>query len=221
MDAFFKHENHAWPPSLASNDIMHPATNKSVLVECVESLMPQQEGIPIIDVKIVDGSALVCILDPKKSRILIKTFQDYSQLVFLLYVRCMLQDVVRVYVGWDAYREAQTLLNRGAGHQLRIANNTFIPANWRNFLQWCSIPTPSKCHTGASVGRKSSLHLVRMLYCLQYRTAQSCTALTKKHTHSIIAASSVLHGCEIWVAVGHGSTLRYIPCHLIATELDT
>ena len=36
MDAFFKHENHAWPPSLASNGIMDPADNKSVLVECLE-----------------------------------------------------------------------------------------------------------------------------------------------------------------------------------------
>ena len=36
-----------------------------------------------------------------------------------------------------------------------------------------------------------------------------------------IAVSSVLQDCEIWVAFGHGSRLRYIPCHLIAAELGS
>ena len=44
----------------------------------------------------------------------------------------MLQDVFRVDIVWDVYREdslkAQTRRNRGA-------NNTSIPANWRNFLR--------------------------------------------------------------------------------------
>jgi len=34
-----------------------------------------------------------------------------------------------------------------------------------------------------------------------------------------IAVSSVLKDCEIWVAFGHGSKLRYVPCHLISAEL--
>ena len=33
------------------------------------------------------------------------------------------------------------------------------------------------------------------------------------------AVSNVLQDCEIWVAFGHGSKLRFIPCHLIATKL--
>ena len=44
MDTFFKNEN-AWPPSLASNGIMHQ-TNKSDLIECLESLAPQPDNIP-------------------------------------------------------------------------------------------------------------------------------------------------------------------------------
>ena len=35
------------------------------------------------------------------------------------------------------------------------------------------------------------------------------------------AVSSVLQDCKIWVAVGHGSRLRYIPCPLIAAELGS
>ncbi len=34
-----------------------------------------------------------------------------------------------------------------------------------------------------------------------------------------IAVSSILQDCELLVAFGHGSKLRYIPCHRIAAEL--
>ena len=96
MDDFFMRENHAWPPSLATNCIMHHR-NKSDLMECLESLVPQPESAPNVDLKIVDGAALVHTLDPKKSNVPIKTFQDYSQLVFLPYLECMLQDVGRLW----------------------------------------------------------------------------------------------------------------------------
>ena len=97
---------------------MHPAKNKSVLVECFESLVPQQEGIIIIDVQIVDSSALVHVHDPKKSQIPIKTFQDYSQLVCLSHIRCMLLEVVHVYflMSTEDSLKAQTQRNRCAGN---------------------------------------------------------------------------------------------------------
>ena len=66
MDAFFEHENHAWPPSLAANSIMHQ-TSKSDLMECWESVVPKSESVPDVDVNIVDGAALLHILDPNKS----------------------------------------------------------------------------------------------------------------------------------------------------------
>ena len=66
MDAFFEHENHAWPPSLAANGIMHQ-TSKSDLMECWESVVPKSGSVPDLDVNIVDGAALLHILDPKKS----------------------------------------------------------------------------------------------------------------------------------------------------------
>ena len=82
MYAFFEHENHDWPPSLASNGIMHQ-TSKSDLMECLESVVPKSESVPDVDVKIVDGAVLVHILHPKKSQVSVKTFHDYAQLVFL------------------------------------------------------------------------------------------------------------------------------------------
>ena len=45
MDTFFEHENHAWPPSLA----------------CLESLSPQPDNIPDVDVGIIGGAALVWV----------------------------------------------------------------------------------------------------------------------------------------------------------------
>ena len=36
-----------------------------------------------------------------------------------------------------------------------------------------------------------------------------------------IAVSSVLHGCEIWIAFGHGAKKRYIPFHLITQLLGS
>jgi len=51
----------------------------------------------------------------------------------------VLQDVVRIDVVWNAYRQdslkAQRGQNRVAGNQLRIANKTSIPINWKNFLR--------------------------------------------------------------------------------------
>ena len=85
MDVFFEHENHAWPPSLAPNGIMHQ-TSKSDLMKCWESVVPKSESVPDVDVKIVDGAALVHTLDPNKSQVSVKTFHDYAQLVFLSYM---------------------------------------------------------------------------------------------------------------------------------------
>ena len=79
MDVFFEHENHAWPPS---NDIMHQ-TSKSDLMECFECVVLKSESVPDVDVKIVDGAALVHIMDPKKSQVSVKTFHYYAKLVFL------------------------------------------------------------------------------------------------------------------------------------------
>ena len=138
MDTFFKHENHAWPPSLASNGIMHQ-TKKSDLMECLESLAPQPDYIPDVDVDIIDGAALVHILDPKKSHPPVETFFDYSRIVFLPYIERLLQKVVRVDVVWDVYKEdslkTQTRQNRGYGSRLRVESNTKVPANWNSFLR--------------------------------------------------------------------------------------
>ena len=139
MDAFFAHENHPWLPSLASNCVMHQ-TAKSDLIPNLESLAAQPMFPPRVDVKLMDGAALVHILDPKKSTATVNTFKDYANFVFLPHLKHMLEDVVRLDVVWDVYKQdnlkAQTRQTRGSeGHQLLVANNTKIPSNWKNFLR--------------------------------------------------------------------------------------
>ena len=97
MDVFFEHENHAWSKSLASNGIMHH-TSKSDLLECLEPLVTHPESIPKVDARIIDGAALVHVLDAHKSGIPIRTFRDYSKMIFLPYIKHMLQYVVCVTV---------------------------------------------------------------------------------------------------------------------------
>ena len=92
LDTFFEHENHAWPPSLALNKIMRQNT-KSELVPCLETLVQPNHDVPDVDVRIVDGAALVRSIDPKKCRTTtIKSFPNYS----LPYIVQMLSDVIRV-----------------------------------------------------------------------------------------------------------------------------
>ncbi len=84
MDNFFAHENHPWPPSLASNGKMHSIC-KSDLIDCLESVVEFQNTVPNVDSKIIDGAALVHTLDPKKtiSKKPIKTFKDYADNVLI------------------------------------------------------------------------------------------------------------------------------------------
>ena len=52
-------------------------------MECLDSVVLKSESVPDVDVKIVDCTALVHILDQNKSQVSVKTFHDYAQLVFL------------------------------------------------------------------------------------------------------------------------------------------
>ena len=72
IDAFLEHENHAWPPSFAENNLMHHG-NKTDLLKCLEPLAPHPQTTPGVDAKIFDGAALVHKLEPKDAAIVTKT----------------------------------------------------------------------------------------------------------------------------------------------------
>lgn len=90
LDSFFDYENHAWPPSLASKNTMHQTT-KSDLMECLESCLevPPSHESPDLDVKIVDGDALVHVLDHKNHAFLSRPFRTMLNMYFYLaFHRC-------------------------------------------------------------------------------------------------------------------------------------
>ena len=126
-------------------------------MECLEAVVPKSKSALDVDVKIVDGAALVHILDPKKSQVSVKMFHDYAQILFLPYKERMLQDVVRIDIVWDTYVEdslkAQTRMNRGSGIHLRVSNSTNIPVDWKSFLR-CDANKDSLFHLLADAIRE-------------------------------------------------------------------
>ena len=138
LDAFFEHENHAWPPALADNNTMRRGT-KSDLTSCLESLVERLQQSPEVDIKILDGAALVHVLDPKKATVQVRTFKDYAGHVFVPHVLRQLHSVKRLDVVWDCYHpdslKAHSRQCRGEGDTLRVADNTRLPANWSSFLR--------------------------------------------------------------------------------------
>jgi hypothetical protein len=56
---FFRHENHAWLPSLAVDGSMRTSENKSDLLAPLEPFVELHRQVPEIDVTVVDEAALV------------------------------------------------------------------------------------------------------------------------------------------------------------------
>ena len=140
LEDFFSHENQPWPPALADCNQMRQ-TNKSELLAVLEKVAPRLADTPNTDTKIIDGAALVHLLDPKKSwqPIVVKTYQHYADKVFLPYLQRELQSCQRLDVVWDIYTDnslkAYTRQCRGSGDALKVEGTTSLPGNWGNFLR--------------------------------------------------------------------------------------
>jgi hypothetical protein len=99
---FFRHENHAWPPSLAEDGNMRTSENKSDLLAQLEPLVELRRQVPEIDVAVVDGAALVQSHNPKNYKT-VKTFQDYCNLIFIPAILRNLESSERCDIVWDVY----------------------------------------------------------------------------------------------------------------------
>lgn len=134
LEEFFCHENQSFPPSLSQFGKLRSGS-KSDLLSCLEKVSPSRAEIPSVDALLLDGAAIVNILKPGPS----KTFEEYSHIIFLPYVRSQLQNVCRIDVVWDRYI-ADSLKNttrskRGKGIRRRVKPDTRIPGNWAAFLR--------------------------------------------------------------------------------------
>jgi hypothetical protein len=125
-------------PSLAENNSMRQRS-KADMMGCLGALAPIPEDTTVVDMKSIDGAALMYTIDPKKSNVTVKTGGDFSQLVLLPYVERQLQSVERLDFVWDVYKaerlKSSARQRRGMGESLRVAASTRLPSNWQTFLR--------------------------------------------------------------------------------------
>ena len=91
---------------------------KADLLQCLESsLAPEPQNTPEVDAIILDGAAIVKMLNPGTG----KTFQDYAVLVFEPYIYTQLDKTSCADVVWDVYvkdsLKGTTREKRGEGSQ--------------------------------------------------------------------------------------------------------
>ena len=139
LDDFFQHENQACPPSISDLGKLRLPKKKSELAECLQTCTTPKGEMPSnIDVIIIDGAAVVNMVKPGVAGAE-KTFTNYADNSFLPYVKAQLQHAKRVDVVWDDYIEnglkATARCNRGAGARRRVAANSQLPRNWKEFLR--------------------------------------------------------------------------------------
>ena len=107
---------------------------KADLLRCLEADLPEHNGVPVADATIIDGAAVVQMLNPGTS----KPFQEYGERVFAPYIAAHLEKSNRVDLVWDVYLpaslKASTRQKRGKGTRKRMAPSTVMPKDWKDFL---------------------------------------------------------------------------------------
>ena len=72
---------------------------KSDLLRCLESDLLEHNAVPVADAVIIDGAAIVQMLNHGTAR----TFKEYEELVFAPYISAQLEKSSRVHLVWDVY----------------------------------------------------------------------------------------------------------------------
>lgn len=128
MDNFVSHENQAAPPALSTGGKMRIGVNADLL-RCLESDLIKNNSAPVADATIIDGAAVVQMLNPGTSR----TFQEYGERVFAPYISVQLEKSIRIDLVWDVYLpaslKASTRQKSGKGTRKRVAPSTVLPKN--------------------------------------------------------------------------------------------
>lgn len=139
LQEFFKHETKLYPPSISEYGDIYFG-KKSDLLSCLE-MFTQREDQPstttanVAEAKIFDGAAVVHMITPKAQR----TFDDYTNEVFIPFLQQQLHNCTRVDVVWDKYEEHSlkvfTRNKRGKGTRRKVLGNNKLPRNWLDFLR--------------------------------------------------------------------------------------
>lgn len=103
---------------------------KSQLTSILETYVPPVEKEPEADVLIVDWSALVHALPPKRS----KTFEDYAALDFLPVIYMYSSKYTMKHLVFDVYSPSN-LKAETKGVRRKVTNKNTIPIYWHKFLR--------------------------------------------------------------------------------------
>ena len=133
LKEFFRHENHSFPASLSNGGKMH-VCQKSQLSSILEKKVTLPQAEPIADAVIIDGSALVNTLPPRKS----KTFAEYAENEFIPRIKDTTNKFLRKDIVFDTYPasslKSETRSRRGKGNKRRVTESGRLPRYWQNFL---------------------------------------------------------------------------------------
>ena len=124
---FFRHENQPYPPSLSQAGKLRTGT-KSDLLQCFEEMTPPSTQAPEVTCVILDGAAIVQMLNPGT----VKTFGEYAKEVFIPFVLSQYKSATRLDLVWDRYLpgslKSMTRERRGRGVRRRVG--TSVAASW-------------------------------------------------------------------------------------------
>ena len=133
MSAFFKHENHPYPPSLSDRGKLRLGKKSDLLIVLAQKT--QQEPPRTFDVKVLDDADVVHFLSTTN----IATFDEYASGVFVSHIMKHLETSKRVDVVWDTYITSSikesTRDKRGKGIRRKVAGRNKLPGNWPDFLR--------------------------------------------------------------------------------------
>ena len=137
--------------------------SKSDLMECLINSSQSASTHPGIDAKVLDRAAIMHMVRPGACR----TFEEYSQHMFLPYITSQLETVSRVYIVWDRYltsslKQSTRDHRRPSGimQRQRVIVGVPIPAIWEAFLRsnankyelfCCLSEYTQACETGRKV----------------------------------------------------------------------
>ena len=133
-EVFFSHENQAFPPTISNSGRLRLTSSKSKLLTCLDT-SGQQDAPAQVDCKIFDGAAIVHGLPVTTA----STFDDYARKIFEPFLIRELQGTKRLDLVWDRYLTSSikdsTRQKRGSGVRRKVAPQTRMPSNWKDFLQ--------------------------------------------------------------------------------------
>ncbi|KAJ8041387.1 hypothetical protein HOLleu_12189 [Holothuria leucospilota] len=180
---------------------MHPPTSKADLVPCLEALAPRPHDTPKAVVCILDGAALVHQLEPKKCNRVVRTFGDYAQKQFLLYIVRKLNEKTLLCKRW--------LFQRGK-HCLQPMKKRLNQSPLLMFLKFNHVHTKRLIREWCFM---LGMHISRGTEVSSFmQTDTDVVALA-------IAMASKIGGCAMWLAFGHGKNFRHIAAHTFSTHI--